>query len=96
MTVKSKRGRIRYVVFDVSLETTKDSLIKKLKAAPTEEPPYIVQCASGKAVVRCSPEKRESVILLISAVDRSSVPLLTSGTLHKIRSIYPELKPTKK
>ncbi|MCL1810844.1 MAG: hypothetical protein FWG41_01275 [Methanomassiliicoccaceae archaeon] len=96
MVVKEKRGRYRYVVFSVSPEMRKELLIKRLRSVCSGDPPYIVQCVSGKAVIRCSPKDRDEMIGLMFQADPSSVPLMTSGTLFKVRSKYPELKAKKK
>jgi RNase P/RNase MRP subunit POP5 len=92
MVVKSKRGRRRYIAFSVSPELRKEALIRGLRQVDPDNPPYIIQLAGGKAVVRCSPDKREGTILAVSQTDPSSVSLLTSGTLRTIRDAYPELK----
>jgi len=96
MVVKAKKGRARYIVFDVSPDLKKDALIKGLKPIDPGSPPYIIHCASGKAIVRCSPKNREDVVRTMSVIDPSSVSLLTSGTLRKIREAYPELRPKKR
>lgn len=96
MTVKSERGRQRYIAFDVSPKMEKDALIKRFRSAGPDRIPYIIQCSSGKAIIRCSPKEKEESIRMMSLIDPSSVPLTTSGTLRKIRERYPELKAAKK
>ncbi|MCL2509514.1 MAG: hypothetical protein FWF07_00340 [Methanomassiliicoccaceae archaeon] len=96
MVVKSKRGRVRYIAFDVPADLRKDILIKKVNSTGSGEHLYVVQCASGKAVVRCSPAGREEAVRILTQAEPSCVSLMTSGTLHKIRERYPELKVTKK
>jgi len=96
MVVKSKRGRIRYIVFDVSPNMRKDILIKNLKAFKPNDAPYVVQCADGKAIVRCTPHSAEETMRTMSQADPSCVSLMTSGTLRTIREKYPALKMPKK
>ncbi|MCL2147916.1 MAG: hypothetical protein FWH47_01050 [Methanomassiliicoccaceae archaeon] len=91
MTVKSKVGRKRYVAFSVSEGMTKEAIIRGLRSAGLPDPPYVVQCSSGKAVLRCTPDKREGAIAAMSRVDPRSSPLSTSGTLRGIRRRHPEL-----
>jgi hypothetical protein len=95
MVVKSKRGRQRYIVFDVSGDMTKELLIKRFRSASPQSQPYIVLCTAGKAVIRCHQKQKEETIRLLSQVDPFSASLMTSGTLLKIRRTYPELKDTK-
>ncbi|MCL2031903.1 MAG: hypothetical protein FWG96_01315 [Methanomassiliicoccaceae archaeon] len=96
MVVKSKSGRKRYVAFSVSEDMTKDTMIRGLRSISQTDPPYVIQCVSGKAVLRCSPEKKEETVRMMSRIDPSSSSLLTSGTLRGIRRRYPELKTAKK
>ena len=51
MTVKSKRGRRRYIAFKVSPGLTAPELSQKV---PRQF--RVIQCAGGMAIVRCSPE----------------------------------------
>ena len=90
MTVKEERGRRRYVAFTVDRSLTRDSLIRMLKASP--DAPYVVQCAEGWAIVRCSPGDIDNVISTVRRADPSSVSLRTSGTLATLRDRYPELQ----
>jgi len=96
MTVKERIGRKRYVVFDVSPDLTKEHLIKRFRSVCQGDPPYIIQCVPGKAIIRCSPEGKEEMMRLMTRADPSSVPLATSGTIRTIREKYPELKAAKK
>jgi hypothetical protein len=92
MVVKEKRGRRRYVVFMVAPSIDRGSLIARLKRTCGENAPYVVQCGSGWAVVRCAPGDVEDVTENMSAADPSSVSICTSGTLKTLRERYPELK----
>jgi RNase P/RNase MRP subunit POP5 len=95
MVVKCKRGRIRYIAFGMSEGMKKDVLIKGVRAVGPSDPPYIIQCSCGKAIVPCAPKNIEETLRIISQVDPSCAPLMTSGTIRKIRDRYPELKTTK-
>ncbi|MDR2698859.1 MAG: hypothetical protein LBB30_04205 [Candidatus Methanoplasma sp.] len=94
--MKERRGRQRYVVFGVSPDLTKDILIKRFRSVSPENPPYVVQCVSGKAVIRCSPAGRDDVVRIMLLADPSSSSLVASGTIRAVRRKYPELKPAKK
>lgn len=96
MVVKSKRGRVRYIVFDVSPSMRKDLLIKDLRALEPNDIPYVVQCTGGKAIIRCTPKTAEETIHIMSQADPSCVSLMTSGTIRTILDKYPVLKTTKK
>lgn len=95
MVVKEVRGRRRYILFSVSADVTKESLIRGLRGL-TSEPPYIVQCVPGKVIIRCSPDKRDETISLMERLDGAPYPIVTSGTLKTIRDKYPELRTPKK
>jgi len=92
MVVKCKRGRTRYIAFDVSRGLRKDALIRYMKINEADNPLYIVQCTGGKAIVRCTPATVERTMSVMSRADPSCASLMTSGTLRKIRERYPELK----
>jgi hypothetical protein len=98
VVVKSKRGRRRYVLFAISSGITKPSLIGRLKNNVSEgrEPPYVVQCIPGMAIIRCAPEEKDDLISLMERTDRNAESILTSGTLRTIREKYPELKVPRK
>lgn len=52
MTVKSERGRRRYIAFKVSPSLTRRALIESIPGGKTFN---VIQCARGMAIVRCSP-----------------------------------------
>ncbi|MDR0334782.1 MAG: hypothetical protein LBH69_02715 [Methanomassiliicoccaceae archaeon] len=91
MAVKEKRGRRRYIAFTVDAGLTKDSLVRSLRAR-SDAAPYVVQCAEGWAIVRCSPADIDITISAMRDSDPSSASLRTSGTLAALRDAYPELK----
>jgi RNase P/RNase MRP subunit POP5 len=90
MAVKEKRGRRRYIAFTVSPHLTKESLITVFRRI-SDGQPYVIQCAEGWAVLRCSPDETDATISKMKDADPISVSLRTSGTLSKLREIYPEL-----
>jgi len=92
LVVKSKRGRRRYVVFDMSVQMTKEELIRAFRAKNGGDAPYVIQCIPGKAVIRCSPNEIEKVKDQMRIVDGGSESLITSGTLRTVRDKYPDLK----
>jgi len=91
MVVKEKRGRRRYIAFTVRPGITKDVLISLLRKTGGD-PPYVVQCGEGWAIVRCSPRDVDMTVGLVRSADPSSVSLRTSGTLRTLRCMYPELE----
>ena len=89
MTVKSVRGRRRYIVFSVRQGLTKSEMIGKFNAFG--DTTYIVQCGSGFTILRCSPAETEAVRERMKRMFPDSEPLLTSGTLKTLRTKIPEL-----
>jgi len=96
MVVKSKRGRVRYIVFDVPSDLRKDILIRDVNSIGPEGLVYVVQCTGGKAMVRCTPKNKEEAMRIMSQIAPSCVSLMTSGTIRTIRERYPELRVPKK
>lgn len=96
MVVKEKRGRRRYIAFNLDDSFSKETLIAKLRSLTSpDDPPYVVQCSAGWAVVRCSPDGTDAVLALLRRADPTSSSLCTSGTLRTLRGRYPELKRTR-
>ena len=94
MVVKSKKGRRRYVVFEVDPAYTRQSFINFLNHNYTNEDiPYIVQCGEGLVVLRCTPKNVDQLITFMNSIGSKS--LLTSGTLRKLRAKFSILKETK-
>ena len=94
MTVKSVRGRRRYIVFSVRKGLTKSEMIGKFNAFG--DATYIVQCGSGFTILRCSPSETEAVKERMKKMFPDSEPLLTSGTLKTLRTKIPELETDRK
>ncbi|MGN1044608.1 MAG: hypothetical protein ACI4Q9_01460 [Candidatus Methanomethylophilaceae archaeon] len=91
MTVKSKRGRRRYIAFTVSPSLRRSELIGALTERMGADAPRVIQCSEGWCIIRCPPEQCASAIGTISEIDPGSVSLRTSGTLITLRRRYPEL-----
>ena len=57
----------------------------------------VITSFGGKAIVRCGPNEIDTVKQKMSEAYPNTETLITSGTLRKVREIYPELKvPQKK
>lgn len=93
VTVKSIRGRRRYIVFNVPEETDRRGLDRLLSDLPQIR---IIYCDEGMAVVRCSPADKEEVITRIVCGYPGSESLKTSGTLKTLRETYGSLGKGKK
>lgn len=91
MTVKSKRGRRRYIVFTVDPELTRETLIRLI---PGGKRFNVIQCAGGMAVVRCAPDEVDECESAVKTAEPSAEPLVMSGTLRTLRDRYPLLKET--
>ena len=68
----------------------KTDLITRFKRNALD-PPYVVQCGSGYAIVRCSPTETDKIIEAVKTADPSSESLMTSGTLRALRAKVPGL-----
>ncbi len=82
MTVKARRGRRRYVAFDVSPGTTAETLSKALPKRFK-----VMQCAGGMAIVRCSDDVEECISAVLGA-DPGAASRRTSGTIRTLRDRY--------
>ncbi len=89
MTVKSERGRRRYVVFRVSADLTRETLIRGI---PGGKRFNVIQCAEGWAVVRCAPSEIEECEGAVRAVFPGAETVTVSGTLRTLRDRYAVLK----
>lgn len=89
MTVKSKRGRRRYVVFSVPAGLTREDLIRKI---PGGRRFNVIQCAEGMAIVRCAPEEIGECEAAVRTVAGTAETVSVSGTLKTLRDKYPILK----
>lgn len=91
MTVKSERGRRRYIAFKVSPSLTRRALIESIPGGKTFN---VIQCARGMAIVRCSPANVKECEAAVGAADPSAEPLAMSGTIRTLRDRYQVLKET--
>ncbi len=89
MTVKSKRGRRRYVVFSVPAGLTREDLIHRI---PGGRRFNVIQSAEGMAIVRCAPEEIGECEAAVKAVAAEAEIVTVSGTLRTLRDRYPVLK----
>ncbi len=89
MTVKSKRGRRRYVVFSVPSGLTREDLIHGL---PGGRRFNVIQCAEGMAIVRCSPEEIDECAAAVRTAESGAEVVTVSGTLRTLPDRYPVLK----
>ncbi len=98
MVVKSVRGRRRYIVFTTPPDAGRNTVLDGLsELAETMPDLRVITCFGGKAVIRCSPSEIEEVHVAMHRAFPGTESLITSGTLRKVREIYPELKvPQKK
>mgnify|MGYP006980732572 CR=1 FL=1 len=85
MTVKSLRGRRRYIMFAVTEDVDRRGLEGILYGLAQIR---IIHCDEGMAVIRCTPGDREEVISRIVLRYPGSGSLKTSGTLKTLREIY--------
>ena len=91
MTVKSKRGRRRYIAFTVSPSLRRSALIEALTERMGADAPRVIQCSEGWCIIRCPPNMCARSISMMSEIDPQAVSLRTSGTLISLRQRYPEL-----
>ena len=88
MTVKSVRGRRRYVAFKVSGTLTREVLIRGI---PGGRRFSVIQCAEW-AIVRCSPAEIGECEAAVRSVCPDAETVTVSGTLRTLRDKYPVLK----
>lgn len=89
MTVKSKRGRRRYIAFRTSPGMTRGRMISSIPGGRTFN---VIQCAEGMAIVRCSPDNVDECEAAVREADPSAEALCMSGTLRALRGRYPALR----
>lgn len=90
MTVKSVRGRRRYIVFTVGDCVSRQGVALAAQSADSES--RVVTVQNGMAVVRTSPAKTDDVVKTVTEKIPGSVPLRTSGTLKSLRDRYTGLR----
>ncbi len=93
MVVKEKRGRRRYVLFRMSSDLDKRSLVKAInRSYGRDSAPYVIQCQDSMSIVRCSPDDIEELIKVMLSIDENCYSVTTSGTLKTIRDKYPQMR----
>ncbi len=89
MAVKERRGRRRYVLFsaDPPFRDRGEAIghVNRHLRDRGLQPPHVIE-AGDHLIVRCSPQERDAVVEALRSSRPGLVPLLTSGTLRKIRS----------
>ena len=88
MTVKAKRGRRRYIAFDVSPGMTPEKLARGLPKNRFK----VIQCAEGMAIVRCPDGETNGCIEAVLAADPGAQSRRVSGTLRTLRDRYKVLR----
>ncbi len=97
MVVKAVRGRRRYVVYRVPQEAGRSEVLSALEKLTETMPDIrVITSFEGKAIVRCSPSEIDTVSEAMRSAFPDSESLIASGTLRKVREIYPELKVAQK
>jgi RNase P/RNase MRP subunit POP5 len=99
MVVKERRGRRRYIAFEVISEGPVDPMeLKRTIRSETSrlgiEVPKLIQYENKRGIVRCGHTDKETVIQLlqeIEEIDHKRVrvrSLLTSGTIKTLRDRF--------
>ncbi len=88
VTVKAKRGRRRYIAFDVPADLDMGGLIQKLPRGRFR----VIQCAGGMAAVRCDAQETKDCIEAVTHAVPGAVPRRTSGTIKTLRDRYSVLR----
>ncbi len=97
MVVKAVRGRRRYIVFTVPPDAGRTEVLEALEELSAGIPDLrVITSFSGKAIIRCNPAEMGKVSATMRSRFPGSESLITSGTLRKIRDVYPELKVPRK
>lgn len=95
MVVKEIRGRRRYILFSTPGDIAKEELLRQLRAVASD-PPYIIQCINGKAILRCSNKDVDETVSVMKLADPRYTSITTSGTLKTIRDKHPDQKVVRK
>ncbi|HRR66863.1 MAG TPA: hypothetical protein P5063_04365 [Methanomassiliicoccales archaeon] len=91
MVVKEKRGRRRYIAFQVDGKASDEEFLAALNAALSSrgvKVPKVIQFDGRMGVVRCSPKDKDRILAALAADGKGIVPLSTSGTLLTLRKRY--------
>jgi len=99
MVVKEKRGRRRYIAFEVLSDTPLNlaelkSILRNEAQHYGMEPPKVIQFENQRGIVRCPHTEKEKIVELLNNIKRTGKKelrirsLRTSGTLRKLRRLY--------
>lgn len=88
--MKSKRGRRRYIVFEVGPEVDGEILSRAVFGLGPQI--KVISCIEGMAVIRCTPIDMERVAVTVVSSFPGSKSVRTSGTLRSLRDRYSSLE----
>ena len=94
MVVKEKRGRRRYVAYELGGSVAKSELEEGIRSTGYSQI-SIVQCAGGWCILRCEPWLLERLDGIMGKVSPGSESKSTSGNLITLRRKYPILWETR-
>ena len=94
MVVKEKRGRRRYVAYELGGSVAKSELEGGIRSTGYSQI-SIVQCAGGWCILRCEPWLLERLDGIMEKACPGSVSKSTSGNLITLRRKYPILWETR-
>ena len=94
MVVKEKRGRRRYVAYELGGSVAKSKLEERIRSTGYSQI-SIVQCAGGWCILRCEPWLLERLDGIMEKACPGSVSKSTSGNLITLRRKYPTLWETR-
>lgn len=94
MTVKSERGRRRYIAFEIGPDVSKNLLSRTV--SDIGQHIRIISHGKGMAVIRCSPSDSERVIGKVESSFPGSRSVRASGTLRSLRDRYSSLEKERK
>lgn len=89
MTVKSKRGRRRYILFTIAADIDRNRLIDIINQSGSSL--YVTSCGNSTAIIRCAPEEVDSTIEKMMELVPGSISICTSGTIKTLREKYPDI-----
>ena len=92
MTVKSVRGRRRYVAFVCDPSLDRPSLVAALRAVAGDGAPKVIQCSEGWCILRCSPETRDEAVAAMSAEEYQVLDEQYANVLlDQLEALIPQL-----
>lgn len=94
MVVKEKRGRRRYVAYELGGPVAKSELEEGIRSTGYSQI-SVIQCAGGWCILRCEPWLLERLDGIMGKACPGSVSRSTSGNLITLRRKYPILWDTR-